>query len=166
MTIETRRFDAEDAEFCFRCRATAYIVAFRSELSPQVAAAGVNAYLPADYVRMAERTEFFIVERDACRVGFFTINRLDTGKAEIPLIYFDLDHLGKGLGTWSVDFVRTWIRSHWPEVGTLVVDTIIPGYNGGFYRTCGFRQTCEVTCELDGLEVPAIRLEMALAEQP
>jgi len=166
MNIKARRFRAEDAAFCFRCRAGAYIVAFRHELSPQTAAAGVNAYLPADYVRMAEETELFIVEREGRPVGFFTIKRLDAVTAEIPLIYFDLDQLGTGLGRWSIDFVRTWIRAHWPEVTTLVVDTIIPDYNGGFYRKCGFRQTCATTCELRGMSVPAIRFEMALGEQP
>ncbi len=164
--IEARRFRFEDAEFCFRCRASAYIIAFRHELSPDVVAAGVNAYLPADYVRMAAKTEFFIVERVGRPVGFFTIRRLDAVTAEIPLIYFDLGELGQGLGTWVIRFVRTWIHTQWPEVTTLVVDTIIPVYNGGFYRRCGFRQARAVTCELHGLRVPAIRCEMALGEHP
>lgn len=164
--IEARRFRFEDAEFCFRCRASAYIIAFRHELSPEVVAAGVNAYLPADYVRMAEKTEFFIAERDGRPAGFFTIRRLDEVTAEIPLIYFDLARLGQGLGTWSIRFVREWIGARWPEVATLVVDTIIPVYNGGFYRRCGFRQARAVTCELHGLPVPAIRFEMALGEHP
>jgi GNAT superfamily N-acetyltransferase len=164
MTIAARRFRAEDAEYCFRCRASAFIIAFRHELSPEVVAAGVNAYLPSDYVRMAEGTEFFIVEREARPVGFFTIRRLDAARAEIPLTYFDLGELGRGLGSWSIRFVRTWIRTHWPEVATLVVDTIIPDYNGGFYRRCGFRQESATTCGLSGLRVPAVRFAMALGE--
>jgi GNAT superfamily N-acetyltransferase len=166
MTIAARRFRAEDAAFCFRCRASAFIVAFRHELSPHVVAAGVNAYLPSDYVRMAETDRVFIVERDGRPVGFFTIRRLGPSTAEIPLIYFDLDHLGQGLGTWSIGFVRTWIRTQWPEVTTLVVDTVIPDYNGGFYRKCGFRRTCVTTCKLLGLQVPAVRFEMALGGLP
>ena len=108
-----RPFRAEDAEFCFKIRSSAFIRVFYGELSPEAVAAGVNAYMPGDYIRMAEKSPFFIAEDSENRIGFFTIARADEVTAEIPLIYFDLDCVGKGLGRKCVRFIENWIQEHW-----------------------------------------------------
>ena len=121
--------------------------------------------MPSDYVRMAEETEFFIVEHGGSAAGFFNLRRHGPARAEIPLIYLHPERRGKGLGRWSIDFLRSWLHTHWPEVKTLFLDTIIPDYNGGFYERTGFLRTSETSCELSGTPVPAARFEMALESE-
>jgi GNAT superfamily N-acetyltransferase len=162
-----RRFTADDAEFCCRVRNRAYIVEFRQELSPHTVAAAVNAYLPADYVRMSEEAEVFVVEDGGAAVGFFTLKRTSRCRAELPLIYLHHEHMGRGIGTRCLAYIQDWIRSNWPEVSVLFVDTIIPNYNGGFYRKVGFEQVGETVCDFPNESAPAIRFEKRLgAESP
>jgi GNAT superfamily N-acetyltransferase len=147
-----------DAVFCFKTRSNAFIQKFYGELSPEAVAAGVNAYMPKDYIRMAKKMEFFIVEENSIPVGFFTIKRVDAITAEIPLIYIDLNHLGKGIGTACIHFIKKWLSSNWIDVGTLIVDTVIPEYNGGFYQRLGFIPIEETFCDFPDQKVKALRL--------
>ena len=94
--VKIQRFIADDAEFCFRLRSSAFIHRFYNELGPEATAAGINAYLPSDYIQLANELEFFLVEGSGMQIGFFTIKRINPTTAEIPLIYLDLNHLGKG----------------------------------------------------------------------
>jgi len=160
--LRIRKFTPDDAEFCFKVRSSAYIAKFYKELGPAAVAACVNAYMPADYVRMSEETEVFVVEDEAVPLGFFTIKRVDRNTAELPLIYLDLGHIGQGIGAWCIGYIEDWIRANWREVRTLVVDTIIPRYNGGFYQKVGFRRVAETFCEFPDQRVPAIRFEKRL----
>jgi GNAT superfamily N-acetyltransferase len=162
MSIAFRRFRPGDAAFCFRCRAAAFIVEFRDELSPAAIAACVNAYLPEDYVRMAGELEFFVVEERGAPAGFVTIRRAGSAEAEIPLLYIDFAHLGRGLGTRCLRHAEQWIAAHWPQVATLFLDTIIPRYNGGFYRRLGLAEASETTCEFPGASLPAVRFRKRL----
>jgi GNAT superfamily N-acetyltransferase len=157
MSISFRRFRPGDAAFCFRCRAAAFIVEFRDELSPAAIAACVNAYLPEDYVRMAGELEFFVAEEGGEPAGFVTMGRAGPAEAEIPLLYVDLARLGRGLGTRCLRHAEDWIAAHWPEVATLFLDTIIPRYNGGFYRRLGFAEDGETICAFPGASLPALR---------
>ncbi len=161
--LQIRAFAPEDAEFCFKVRARAFILAFRDELGPEAVAAAVNAYMPSDYVRMAESHTFFVVEEAGNRIGFFTLRRLDQRTAEIPLIYVELDQIGRGIGTWCMQSIEAWIASHWPDVSALVVDTVIPRYNGGFYHKMGFRPVGETKCHFPDGDVKAIRFDKSLA---
>jgi GNAT superfamily N-acetyltransferase len=160
--VKVRRFTVDDAEFCYRVRNRAYRVEFRNELSPQAIAAAVSAYLPADYVRMSEEGEVFVVEEGGDLVGFFTLKRTSPARAELPLIYLDLEYIGRGIGRRCIAYLEDWIWSNWREVSILFVDTIIPNYNGEFYRKVGFRQVGEAICEFPGGRVPAIRFEKRL----
>jgi GNAT superfamily N-acetyltransferase len=160
--LKVRRFMKEDAEFCFKVRSRAFIIEFYDELGPSAVAAGVNAYMPSDYVQMSEEQEFFVAEFDHSPVAFFTLRREDLSSAEIPLIYLDLDYLGKGIGSWCIQYLEDWVKQNWIEVTTLFLDTVIPKYNGGFYRKMGFESTRECYCEFSGYRVPAIRFEKRL----
>lgn len=48
--IRIRRFKVRDAEMCFKIRRDAFIQKFCGELGPREIAAGVNAFMPNDYV--------------------------------------------------------------------------------------------------------------------
>jgi GNAT superfamily N-acetyltransferase len=161
-TVSVRRFVPDDAEFCFRTRARAFIVEFYSEVGPVAVAAGVNAHMPGDYVRMAESSEFFIVEDEGSPVGFFMLKRVDRTTAELALIYLSTHARGKGVGRWCMQHIEQRTQSTWPEVTTLWLDTIVPGYNGGFYSRVGFRPTGESACRYPDLDVPAVRYEKRL----
>jgi GNAT superfamily N-acetyltransferase len=125
-------------------------------------AAGVNAYLPSRYVEMAQEDEFFVALEEDRRVGFFTIRRVDRATAEIPLIYLDLARRGEGFGSECMRHIERWIAASWSEVSTLFLDTVIPNYNGGFYRKMGFDPVGETFCELSSLRVRAVRFEKRL----
>jgi GNAT superfamily N-acetyltransferase len=160
--MRIRPFTPSDAHFCHRTRSAAYTKLFLDELGADIAEAAANAYQPEDYLRLAEEQECFIVEQQDTPVGFFTIKQHDETTAEIPLIYLDLNHIHEGLGSACVRFVEDWIRSHWPTVRELFVDTIIPGNNSDFYRKMGFGETGDVACCFPGVSVPALRLSKEL----
>lgn len=157
-----RQFRPDDAEFCFETRRSAYMHAFTGELSSKEIEAAIAAYEPADYVNMAEHTPVFIVETHNKRVGFFTLKRVDKYTVEIPLIYITLDSIGKGIGSACIAFVEKWISENWTDIRSLIVDTIIPGYNSGFYKQVGFTPDKQVFCTFKGRKVKALRLEKKL----
>jgi hypothetical protein len=96
--MNIRKFEPKDAEFCFEVRKKAFTKKFDNELSSKEIAACIKAYNSDEYILMAERNEFFIVEEKDYPVGFFTLKRIDLTTAEIPLIYIDLNHVGMGIG--------------------------------------------------------------------
>ena len=57
-----------------------------------------------DFITLSNSMEIFIVENDEEKIGFVTIKRIDKETAEIPLIYFNMNKLGKeyGIGNFSV----------------------------------------------------------------
>lgn len=57
-----RRFETQDAAFCFKVRSNAFIQKFYGELTPVEVAAGVNSFMPDDYIRISKAMPFFIVE--------------------------------------------------------------------------------------------------------
>jgi len=58
--VNFRRFEPQDAAFCFKVRSNAFIQKFSGELTPVEVSAGVNSYLADDYIRMSEEMPFFI----------------------------------------------------------------------------------------------------------
>jgi len=107
--MNIRKFKPKDAEFCFKVRSKAFTQKFHNELSSKEIAACVNAYMPEDYIIMAEKVEFFVIEDNASNIGFFTIQRKNQTTAEIPLIYIDLNHTGKGIGKACIQYIEDWI---------------------------------------------------------
>ncbi len=156
--VNFRRFKPKDAAFCFKVRSHAFIYKFYGELNPEAVAAGVNAYLPDDYIQMAKEMPFFLVEEDGVPLGFFVIKRTNDSTAELLLIYIDLNHLGLGIGKSCIRFIEKWLSANWPEIKTLVVDTVIPEYNSRFYQNLGFIPAQEIFCDFSGLKVKALRM--------
>ena len=160
--MNIRKFKPDDAETCFRLRSNAFIQKFHNELSLQEIASAVNAYMPIDYIRMAEEMPFFIVEENNRIFGFFNLKRKDERTAELPLIYMDLDTLGKGIGSACMDYIEGWLASNWKEINKLIVDTVIPKYNSKFYEKAGFKPLGDVYCEFPGNKIKALRLAKKL----
>ena len=160
--MDIRPFRVQDAENCFKIRSEAFIRRFYDELGARATSAGVNAFMPNDYVRMAQAAPFFVAEDSSGIIGFFTIERKDTLVAEIPLIYIDLNQLGKKIGKTLIEYIEQWVSDNWPEVSTLIVDTVIPKYNSGFYKKAGFIPAGDVSSEFPDMQVPALRLKKRL----
>ena len=156
--MNIRSFLPNDAEFCFKVRSKAFIQRFYGELTPEEVSAAVNAYMPNDYIRMSENMPFFIVEQNGTSIGFFALRRKDSSTAEILLMYINLDSIGQGIGSSCIDYIERWLSSNWREVSTLIVDTVIPKYNSGFYKKVGFIPSEYTFCEFLGQRVKALRL--------
>ena len=116
------------------------------------------------YVKMAGEMPFFIVEKDETAIGFFNLKKVNQLKTEIPLIYLDLNWLGKGVGKACIQFIEKWIIKNWPEVKVLFLDTIIPKYNSGFYENVGFKFQKETVCNFSGVKIKSKRYEKKLQE--
>jgi len=157
--MKIRRFVPEDSTFCFRTRCAAFIQIFYKEIGPKAVSAGINAYMPDDYVKMSATMKIFIVEDNKERKGFFSIKRIDGITAEIPFIYFDLKYHDQGYGSKSIQYIEKWIRSNWLEVEKIFLDTIIPKYNGGFYKKAGFKIAGKSYCSYGDLIIKANRFE-------
>ncbi len=161
--IHVRNFESRDAEVCFKIRRAAFIQKFQPELGARATAAGVDAFMPDDYVQMAQTGPFFVAEDDGGGViGFVTLERKGSGVAEIPLIYIDLDQIGKQIGQTMMGYIEQWVTTNWSDVTTLIVNTVIPEYNGGFYRKVGFIPAGDAICRFGNMPVRALRLEKKL----
>ena len=161
--MQFRTFAYEDALFCYTIRKRAFTELFVNELTSAQIAACADAYALYDYVRMQKAGEFFIAEEDGTPRGFFTLQRMTRKKAMIPLIYLDPDHRGRGLGRECMQWLERWVVANWTEVTHLVVDTVIPRYNGKFYATMGFAATGETVSRFPDLDLPATRFVKAVS---
>ena len=135
-----RKFRNEDAGFCFETRSSAFIKEFNKELTSAVIKACLSAYSVSDFIAISNNAELFIAENHWGRVGFFVIERLDENTAEVPLIYFSLNVVRQGYGREAIAFIEDWISINWPEVKEIIVQTIIPKYNSGFYQKMGYTE--------------------------
>jgi GNAT superfamily N-acetyltransferase len=162
--MNIRRFQNDDAETCFRLRSNAFIQKFYGELTPQEVAAAVNAYMPNDFIDMSKIMPFFTVEQNNSPIGFFNLKRKDEKTAELPMIYIDLHNIGKGIGTACIDYIEKWLSLNWKEIRSLIVDTVIPIYNSGFYKKIGFIPNEDVFCKFSGIKVKALRLVKKLQD--
>ncbi len=162
MTISIRPFKDSDAETVFKLRAEAFVTQFYEELGPERCAAGINAYMPSDYLRMAKDMKFFIAEDQGAPVGFYTIKLDDEKTAELLFMYISTKSLRRGIGAQLIHHSEDWIRKNWTAVKTYVVDTGIPKYNGDFYRRMGFVDSGKSACPFPDLPIPALRLSKNL----
>ena len=152
-----RRFTDADANFCFKVRTSAYVKKFYNELGAEAVDAAISSYLPSDFIRLSKSMILFIIEESDERVGFISIKRLTNILAEIPLVYFDLNKLGMGYGSKSIYFIEKWVEQNWLDVKDILIDTIIPQYNGGFYEKMGYIKSGKSKCLFENVEVPAVR---------
>ncbi len=161
-----RTFAYEDALFCYTIRKRAFTEQFVNELTPAEIAACVDAYALYDYVRMQKAGEFFIAEEDGVPRGFFTLKRRTRRETEIPLIYLDPDHRGRGLGQACMRWLEQWVAANWTEATHLVVDTVIPQANSGFYEALGFTNAGETVCYFPDLDLKATRFIKSISQSP
>lgn len=160
--IKLRPFTAADAEDCFRIRTEAFLQEFFYEQDPAVIAAGINAYLPSDYIRMSE-TAYACVATDEDRViGFFVLKILDPATAELMLLYLASGYKGKGIGTLLIDHMESWLGEYHPGVSQVELDTIVPGYNQKFYEKMGYVEDGESELRYPGMTVKAVRMAKKL----
>jgi len=161
-SVAIRPFRPEDAEACFRIRAEAYIREFYQELGPEGVSAGINAYMPGDYVSMSKTMPTFVADLDGIVAGFCMICFLDSATAELLLIYVHLTLLGQGIGTRLTRHAEAWLVEHRPQVTKMVVDTVIPRYNQAFYERLGYAPLGDHPFEFPGRAVRAVRLSKRL----
>lgn len=157
-----RKFKNTDARFCFACRSNAFIQKFYDEIGAEGVSICVNTYMPEDYILMGKEIEVFIIEDELKEIGFFTLKKTKDGKAEMPLIYFDLNEIGKGYGAQTIHFIEQWIKEYWPEVKVFFLDTIIPKYNSGFYKKMGFTFAGESQCNFGNRIIKSVHFEKTL----
>jgi ribosomal protein S18 acetylase RimI-like enzyme len=141
--VGIRPFLAADAEACFRIRAEAFVRLFYDEMGAEAVAAGINAYMPSDLVRMAEKMDVFVATSAGQVVGFCAVRMLDGATAEILFLYVALAAQGRGIGSGLARYVETWVAEQYPDVRGLELDTGVPGYNAAFWETLGFSEIGE-----------------------
>ena len=161
--MKIKKFTANDAEFCYHTRTAAFKEKFIPEIGSNAAAIAGEAYQPEDYIRLANSMQIFIIHEHDKREGFFTIKIVNCFTAEIPLIYISLDSLGQGYGSFAMRYIEQWLQQNQPQIKTIFLDTIIPKYNGGFYKKMGYRQSGSSFCTFGSLRIPAIRFEKSLS---
>lgn len=158
----TRKFTDEDADFCFKIRSSAIIEKFYEELGPKTVALCVNAYMPIDFIKKAEKMEAFIFEDEGERVGYMVLDRLNQSDADLPFIYFDLNRIGKGYGKKAFQYAEDWIKKNWPEVSTLYVETIIPQNTTGFYKKMNLEKSEETFFTISGQKIKSVRFKKSV----
>jgi len=162
MNLIIRPFKDSAADAVFRIRERAFVTIFCNELSPEQVPAGVTAYLPGDYQRLAGELQIFVVADTVDVVAFFALQRHDLETAELVYIYIDPKNHHHGIGSYLMRYAEEWVRANWPEVRQYFLDTIIPRYNGGFYRKMGFSEAGPSQCIYPDLAVPARRFSKVL----
>ncbi|WP_424358301.1 GNAT family N-acetyltransferase [Methanocella sp. MCL-LM] len=156
--ITLRPFTAADAEDCFRIRTEAFVREFYPQQDPTVIAAGINAYMPSDYVRMGETMIAYVAVDDGGVIGFFVVKLLDATTAELMLLYVKGGYKGKGIGSLLLEYMENLLRDKYPEVNRVELDTIVPGYNGKFYEKMGFHRAGESELQYPDRIVKAVRM--------
>lgn len=139
-------------------RAGAFVQEFYGELGPKAVAAGINAYMPRDYVRMAETMPTFVAVDQQEPIGFVTVRFTDEATSEMLFLYVKLDRTGRGVGSELLRFAEQWVRKEHPQINQMVVDTAVPRYNQGFYEKLGYKPIGESECPFPDGPVRAVRL--------
>lgn len=156
--ISVRPFTAADAEDCFRIRTEAFVCEFYPQQAPVVIAAGINAYMPSDYVRMGETMLAYVAVDDGNVIGFFVVKILDHTTAELMLLYVKGGYKGKGIGSLLLEYMENLLRDRYPAIRRVELDTIVPGYNGKFYEKRGFFRAGESELRYPDRIVKAVRM--------
>ncbi|CAJ36251.1 GNAT family N-acetyltransferase [Methanocella arvoryzae] len=131
---------------------------------PVVIAAGINAYMPSDYVHMGETMIAFVATSGGEVVGFYFVKQLDPSTAELMLLYVKGGYKGKGIGTVLLDHMESLLRTRYPGTRRVELDTIVPGYNGKFYEKKGFCRTGESELRYPDRIVKAVRMAKELRQ--
>jgi len=161
--FEIKPFQASDAEDCFRIRASAFIKLFYAEIGPHAVVSGVNAFMPADYIRLAEKQPVFVAFAGLKPVGLIAAWFIDQSSIEILFLYVQLDFLGKGIGTRLVKHIEAWLIKNHNSLQQIVVDTAVPKYNLRFYEKIGYSKIGNSECHYPDGSINAVRLAKNLS---
>jgi len=161
--IEIKGFQASDAEDCFRIRASAFIKLFYDEIGSDAVARGVNAFMPADYIRFAENQPIFVAFADQKPIGFIAARFMNQSSIEILFLYVQLDFLGKGFGTALINHFESWLNKHHNSLQQIIVDTAVPKYNQRFYEKIGYSKVGNSECQYPDGSISAVRLAKFLS---
>lgn len=134
-----RPFTDADAAACYRMREEAFRTIFASDIGPAATAAGISAYSPEKFAQMLAAMHCFIVERQGEMIGFSALKIIDPATAELFYLYVRQGLERRGIGARLLVFTETWLRRQYPAIRSLVLDTIVPAYNGPFYQKMGFQ---------------------------
>jgi GNAT superfamily N-acetyltransferase len=157
-----RRFEPGDAEACFRIRTEAFVKRFYAEMGPDGVAAGINAYLPGDHVRLAETAPAFVAVEEGDVVGFGALRFLDHSTAGIRFLYVRLDRTGRGIGRALVERLEEHVRREHPGIRRIVLNTAVPQYNQAFYERMGYVDGGEGMCQYPEGPVRAVQMVKSL----
>jgi ribosomal protein S18 acetylase RimI-like enzyme len=157
-----RAFEAHDADACFRIRTDAFVKLFQAEIGPAGAAAGINAYLPTDYVHLAQTSPAFVADEAGEVIGFVALRFVDDSTVGIHFLYVRLDHTGRGIGRALVERLEDCVRKEYPQIQRMVLNTAVPRYNQAFYERLGFVNSGDSVIHYPDGPVTAIRLEKML----
>lgn len=138
-----RKFQSADADACFQIRVDAFLSKFYGHLGPNSITAAVNAYMPLDYVRMAETMPVFVAADDREPIGFTVLKWSGGKEAEIFFLYVRLDRIGNGVGSGLVRTAENWLREIHPEIERMTASTAVPLLNQEFYEKIGFHRSNE-----------------------
>ena len=163
--ISIRPFTAADAEECFSIRTEAFLQEFYDEQDPTVIVAGINAYLPSDYIRMSETSHACVATDEDRVIGFFILKIIDDATAELILLYLTSGYKGKGIGSLLINHMESWLGENHPGVDRIELDTIVPRYNKKFYEKMGYAEDGESELQYPGMTVKAVRMAKKLRSE-
>jgi GNAT superfamily N-acetyltransferase len=172
-SVKLRPFRPTDADICFRLRADAYVNEFYDELGAEAVVAAIAAFLPQDYVNMAQSGAIRVAacaqsetatapdkaaEHAAEVVGFCVVRRPTEETGEVFLIYVRSDFQRRGIGRLLLRWAEEWLRRELPGLEEIVIDTVIPNYNQRFYERMGYAVRSRGPHAFPGRTVEAVRL--------
>ena len=160
--VEIHRFTAADAEACVGIRTEAFLHVFCEEMGAEAVAAGIDAYTPSDFVRMAEEMDLFVATAAQEVVGFCAIRLLDGATAEILFLYVALGRQGRGIGSHLAHHAEKWVAEQYPDVRGLELDTGVPRYNSAFWEKHGFKKVGESVLTYPSHAARAVRFRKNL----
>lgn len=163
--VEIRDYTWGDGIICYDLRRSAFLNVFSKNLSPTEIRAGADAYRANEFADRIGGMETYVATIGGDVAGFCTI-RVDTSiRAEILYLYINSGLRGIGVGSQLLQKAERRVLESHPKLTTLYLDTVVPGYNQGFWERMGYRYTGPSTCNYPGGTIPATRLEKILANQ-
>lgn len=154
--LSIRPFTADDAAACYQMREEAFRTIFAPAIGPEATAAGINAYSPARFAGMLASMHCFIAEQLGAMIGFSALKIIDPITAELSYLYVRRGLERQGIGARLLVFSENWLHRSYPAIHSLVLDTIVPAYNGPFYEKMGFQYDGERVLPYPDLPVKTV----------
>lgn len=151
-----RPFTDADVAACHRMREDAFRTIFAPDIGPAATAAGIRAYSLEKYFQMLAAMHCFIADQHGEAIGFSAVKIIDPQTAELSYLYVRQGLERKGIGARLLAFTEAWLRRQYPAIRSLVLDTIVPAYNGPFYQKMGFHYDGERVLPYPDLPVKTV----------